>query len=218
MAHLSNFAPSRPGTPPRSQRPSYEPHRADSQESVASSSSGSSSSSRRLRLEQPTNTLIITPLPAPFFEPLILDALRQHFASFSTTYVHTSSPPSTSPTLGPGSPNGPKQLEGSLYSWVPLKSLKRAIVVFYNPHDAERARQASDRYYFPPTLSTPEITLRVFRGAPTVLVPVQLSGPPPDRFYDVDSDDESALFESSLHLRPPVPEHNVLVSPPGAHP
>jgi len=217
MAHLPNFAPSRPGTPPSAQR-SYEPHRADSQESVVSSSSGSSSSSRRSRLEQPTNTLIITPLPAPFFEPLILDALRQHFASYSTTYVHTSSPPSTSPTLGPGSPNGPKQLEGSLYSWVPLKSLKRAIVVFYNPHDAERARQASDRYYFPPTASTPEITLRVFRGAHTVLVPVQLSGPPPDRFYDVDSDDESAIFESPFHLRPPKPERNFLISPPGSPP
>jgi len=132
--------------------------------------------------------------------------------------VHTSSPPSTSPTLGPGSPNGPKQLEGSLYSWVSLKSLKRAIVVFYNPDDAERARQASDRYYFPPTASTPEITLRAFRGAHTVLVPVQLSGPPPDRFYDVDSDDESAIFESPFHLRPPVPERNLLISPPGSPP
>ena len=131
--------------------------------------------------------------------------------------MHTSSPPSTSPTLGPGSPNGPKHLEGSLYSWVPLRSLKRAIVVFYNPDDAERARQASDRYYFPPTASTPEMTLRVFRGAHTMLVPVQLSGPP-DRFYDVDSDDESAIFESPFHLRPPMPERNFLISPPGSPP
>jgi len=83
--------------------------------------------------------------------------------------------PSTSPMLRPGSPNGSKQVEGSLYSysWVPLKSLKRAIVVFYNSDGAERARQANDRYYFPPTASTPEITVRAFRGAHTVLVPVQ---------------------------------------------
>jgi len=46
--------------------------------------------------------------------------------------------------LRPGSRNGPKQLEGSVYSWVPLESLKHAIVVFYNPDDVERAHQASD--------------------------------------------------------------------------
>ena len=34
--------------------------------------------------------LIIT---LPLFEPLILDALQQHFTSFSTVYMHTSSPP-----------------------------------------------------------------------------------------------------------------------------
>ena len=108
--------------------------------------------------------------------------------------------------------------EGSLYSWVTLKSLKRAIVVFYNPDDAERARQASDRYYLPPTAATPESTLRVFCGAHAVLVPVQLNGPFLDRFYDVDSDDESAIFESPFHLRPPMRERNFLISPPGSPP
>ena len=58
------------------------------------------------------------------------------------------------PPPRPGSPNRPKQLEGSLYSWVPLKSLKRAIVVFYNPDDAERARQASDRSILLPANSS----------------------------------------------------------------
>ena len=152
--------------------------------------------------------LIIT---APFFEPLILDALQQHFTSFSTVYMHTSSPPSpsptTSPTLGPGSPESPKQLEDSLYSWVPLNSIKRVIVVVCNLDNAERACQASDRYYFPPTASAPEITLRVFCGAHTVLVPVQLSGPPPDWVYNIDSDDESAIFESPpSHIRTQLPD------------
>ena len=123
-----------------------------------------------------------------------------------------------SPTLGPGSTNGPRQLEGSLYSWVPLKSLKRAIVVFYNPEDAGRTCQASGRNNFLLTTSTPEITLRVFHGAHTVLAPVQLSRPPPDRFFDINWEDESAIFNSPFHLRLPMPEHNFLISPPGSPP
>ena len=125
----------------------YEPDRPDPQELVVFFSTGSSSSSRGLDLSWPTNMLIITP---PFFYPFILDAPRQHFTSFSTVYMCTSSPtstsPTTSPTLGPGSPNGPKQLEDSLYSWGPLRPLKHVTVVFYNPDNAERACQASDRY------------------------------------------------------------------------
>jgi hypothetical protein len=113
--------------------------------------------------------------------PRVPRAVNQHVD-------HNSSiPPSTSPTLGPESPNGPEQLEGSLYFWVLLKSLKHAIVVLYNPDDAERARQATNRYYFPPTASTPEITLRVFRDEYAVLAPFQVSVPPSDRFYDVES-------------------------------
>ena len=50
------------------------------------------------------------------------------------------------------------------------------------------------------------------------MVPVQLSGPPPDQFYNVDSDDESAIFESPFHLRPLVTERNFLNSPPGSPP
>ena len=111
--------------------------------------------------------------------------------------------------LGPGFPNDPKQLEDSLYFWGPLNSIERVIVVFYNPDNAERACQASDRYYFTPTAPTPKITLHVFRGAHTVLAPVQLSGPPPDRFYDV---------ESPFHLCPPMPERSFLISPPGSPP
>ena len=67
--------------------------------------------------------------------------------------------------------------------------------------------------------ATPKTTLRILRGAHTALVPVQLSGSPPDRFYEVEhSDEENAIFESAFHLRPPVPERNFLISPPDAHP
>ena len=125
---------------------SYGPDRPLSQESLVFLSTGSSSS----RADQDADHNPTS---------LILDALQQHFTSCSTVYMHTSGSPSTSPitspTLGPGSPNGPKQLEESLYSWGPLNSIKRVIVVFYNLDNAERACQTSDRYY-PPTASTPK--------------------------------------------------------------
>jgi hypothetical protein len=63
---------------------------------------------------------------------------------------------------------------------------------------------------------TPETTLCVLRGAHAILTAVQLSGLPPDRFYGVDSDDESAILESPFHLGPPMPERNFLISPPEA--
>ena len=93
------------------------------------------------------------------------------------------STPQASPPFRPRSvqaSSGPKQLGDFYTPGYPQLSVKRAIVVFYNPDDAQRARQANDRYYFPPTASTPGVTLPVFRGARAVLVPVQLSGPPPD--------------------------------------
>ena len=92
-------------------------------------------------------------------------------------------------------------------------------MVIYDPDDAERAHQASDYYYFLRLASTPEITLRVLSSAHAVLVPVQLSGSPPDQFYDVEySDDENAILESPFRLRPPVPDCNFMISHPGSPP
>ena len=101
------------------------------------------------------------------------------------TDVHASNPPSTSPMLSPEPPDGPKHLDGTLTSWAPLKSSNCAIAVFYIPDDGKRARQPSERHHFPPIVSTPGITLRVFRPAHTILVLTQPSKPPPDRFYDM---------------------------------
>ena len=50
-------------------------------------------------------------------------------------------------------------------------------MVFYNPDDTERPRKASDRSYFLPTASTPEITRRIFRGASISPGPVKRVSP-----------------------------------------
>lgn len=160
--------------------------------------SSGSGISHKSSTSTPTNTLIITPLPLPFFEPRILDALKSHFASFSTTFIHRTSPHSPVSAPGPGaSIRGTRQgtdadesntaqveqteqseeqaidehsVEGDLYSFVPLKSFKRAIVVYYSAEDAEQARIASDRLHIPQTAKYPAVTLRAFRGPETVLV------------------------------------------------
>jgi hypothetical protein len=59
--------------------------------------------------------------------------------------------------------------EGDLYSFVPLKSFKRAIVVYYSAEDAERARMASDRLYIPETPNCPAVTMRAYRAPNTII-------------------------------------------------
>lgn len=63
----------------------------------------------------PTNTLILTSLPAAFFHPSILEPLKVHFMGY-----------------------------GDLHTWAPLKGFGRIIVVFWNVEDAERLRQECD--------------------------------------------------------------------------
>lgn len=62
-----------------------------------------------------TNTLILTPLSKSFFDPSVLDALKEHFSSY-----------------------------GDLHSWAPLKSWQRIIMVYWNSEDAEHARSECD--------------------------------------------------------------------------
>jgi hypothetical protein len=118
-----------------------------------------------------------------------MEALKSHFAGFSTTFLHRRSPYSPVSALGPGAsigsengdnaPSPSEELEevideqapeGDLYSFVPLKSFRRAIVVYYSAEDAERARLESDRLYIPETGKCPAVTLRAFRAPETVLV------------------------------------------------
>ena len=79
----------------------------------------------------------------------------------------------------------------------------------YNAASAER-----DANSHPANRTHVRNHLRVFRGMCMVLLPVQLSGSPPYRFYEVYSDDERAIFGSPLHstlpcshARTQLPDH-----------
>jgi hypothetical protein len=64
---------------------------------------------------EPTNTLAVTSLPRSFFDPVILDMLRDHFASF-----------------------------GEINQWVPLPGFSRIIIVYECEHRAELAKRQCD--------------------------------------------------------------------------
>ncbi|KAF8898211.1 Calcipressin-domain-containing protein [Gymnopilus junonius] len=91
---------------------------------------------------QPTNTLAVTSLPKSFFDPLILDMLRDHFASF-----------------------------GEINQWVPLQGFGRIIIVYEHERDAEMAKQKSDPIVVDPTSDDSQIVLRVYRADPNPLIP-----------------------------------------------
>ncbi|KAF9228816.1 Calcipressin [Gyrodon lividus] len=83
---------------------------------------------------QSTNTVLITQVPRSFFQPVILEALRDYFA-----------------------------LYGEINRWAPLSSFSRIIVVYYNEDSAEQAKRNCDPLTIQPTLG-PTTTLRVFRA------------------------------------------------------
>ncbi|TFY51362.1 hypothetical protein EVG20_g11032 [Dentipellis fragilis] len=151
-------------------------------------------SSTRPASPQRTNTLVITSLPAPFFHPLVMQALRDHFEIF-----------------------------GMIYAWAPLRAFARIIVVFYDEENAEDAKVNCDGLqvdatvetcvFFSSSLPIPfadlhtslsdEFVIRVYRGDPTPIesVPTQpREGPDPHYLY------------------PPAIEKNFLISPPGSPP
>jgi hypothetical protein len=63
----------------------------------------------------PTNTLAVTSLPRSFFDPVIMDMLRDHFASY-----------------------------GEINQWVPLPGFGRIIIVYESEHCAETVKRQSD--------------------------------------------------------------------------
>ncbi|KAJ3487080.1 hypothetical protein NLI96_g3778 [Meripilus lineatus] len=85
-----------------------------------------------------TNTLVITSLPPPFFDPPILEALRSHFALF-----------------------------GEIHTWAPISAFARAILVYYLEEPAEIAKEHCDGLVIGPLPGLPETTIRVYRADPT---------------------------------------------------
>lgn len=62
-----------------------------------------------------TNTLAVTSLPRSFFDPVILDMLRDHFASY-----------------------------GEINQWVPLQGFGRIIIVYESEQRAELVKRQCD--------------------------------------------------------------------------
>ncbi|CAL1703268.1 unnamed protein product [Somion occarium] len=89
-----------------------------------------------------TNTLVVASLPPPFFDALVLNALRDHFTSF-----------------------------GQLHTWAPLRSFARILLVYYSEHDAEIAKQSCDSLVVGPLPGIAEVTIRVYRADPTPVSP-----------------------------------------------
>jgi len=89
---------------------------------------------------EPTNTLLITHVPREFFQPVILETLRDFFA-----------------------------LYGEINQWAPLSCFSRIIVVYYHDESAEQAKQNCDPLTLQPSQG-PSTTLRVFRADRSPLI------------------------------------------------
>ncbi|TEB31408.1 calcineurin-binding protein [Coprinellus micaceus] len=102
----------------------------------------SSPSPPRSAGSESTNTVTLTGLPKSFFDPLILDLLKDHFA-----------------------------LYGTINQWVPLPGFGRVIVVYEIDVCAENAKIHCDPIALQATPEHPEVTLRVFRADRNPIIP-----------------------------------------------
>ncbi|KAF9009553.1 Calcipressin, partial [Cyathus striatus] len=90
---------------------------------------------------QKTNTLAVTCLPKSFFDPIILDLLKDHFLTF-----------------------------GEINQWVPLPGFGRIIIVFERDQDAEAAKLACDPIILEGHEDGNRLVLRVYRADPNPLI------------------------------------------------
>ncbi|KAJ7700856.1 Calcipressin [Mycena rosella] len=103
---------------------------------------------------QTTNTLAVTSIPKEFFQPLLLDVLRNHFATY-----------------------------GQINRWVPLPGFGRIIIVYTREDDAETAKIHCDPIVLEQTHDRSQIVLRVYRADPNPLLPVESDDTIPEANY-----------------------------------
>ncbi|KAH7911898.1 Calcipressin [Hygrophoropsis aurantiaca] len=82
-----------------------------------------------------TNSLVITQVPRSFFQPVIMRALQDHFATY-----------------------------GDINQWVPIASFSRIILVYYSEDSAERAKLNCDPLVIQPRNARTPTILRVYRS------------------------------------------------------
>ncbi|KAJ7118952.1 Calcipressin [Mycena epipterygia] len=103
---------------------------------------------------QRTNTLAVTSLPKEFFQPLLLDVLQNHFATY-----------------------------GQINRWVPLPGFGRIIIVYTREDDAETAKIHCDPIILEQKQDRSQIILRVYRADPNPLLPVESDDVVPEANY-----------------------------------
>ncbi|KAG6826177.1 hypothetical protein H0H92_000824 [Tricholoma furcatifolium] len=138
---------------------------------------------------QRTNTITITSLPKSYFLPIILNVLRDHFATF-----------------------------GEINRWAPITAFGRIMVVYRSEDDAETAKQQCDPIVIEQSQDRPEVVLRVYRADPNPLTAEDMFGNiiPEENYLHPPVTGKNFLI--SPPGSPPVGWKQIREDPPNANP